>query len=84
MSKEKSTSPTQFKEAKDSIRMRLTTSSGKVPSEAENGIGRTPISPFKYMKQDLVWYAAYDEDINSKVFIEKLQRMGEDTQGLLP
>ena len=53
--------------------MRLTTSSGKVPSETENnGIGKAPISPFKYMKQDLVWYAAYDEDINSKVFIEKL------------
>jgi hypothetical protein len=26
----------------------------------------------KYMRPDLVWYAAYDEDINELKFIEKL------------
>jgi hypothetical protein len=36
------------------------------------------------MKQDLVWYAAYDDDINSKIFIEKLQKINEQIEGLLP
>jgi hypothetical protein len=34
----------------------------------------------KYPKPDLVWYAAYDEDINSKLFIEKLLKLSENIE----
>ena len=38
----------------------------------------------KYLKPDLVWYAAYDEDIYSKLFIEKLLKISENIDTLLP
>ena len=42
------------------------------------------MTSLKYQKPDLVWYAAYDEDINSKLFIEKLLKIGENIESLLP
>jgi len=36
------------------------------------------------MKPDLVWYAAYDEDVNEMKFIEKLHRIDESISPLLP
>jgi hypothetical protein len=32
----------------------------------------------------LVWYAAYDEDINNKVFISRLQKLSDNIEGMLP
>lgn len=36
------------------------------------------------MKPDLVWYAAYDEDVNEMKFIEKLHKIDESISPLLP
>ena len=68
--------------------MRLSSPTQKPVSEAKP-IFKTAVSPkafdrAKYMKPDLVWYAAYDEDVNEMKFIEKLQSIDDKVTPLLP
>jgi hypothetical protein len=80
-----------FKEPKPKESLRFSSPTQKVVSETKPIFKSTVKNPTpkvfdrsKYMKPDLVWYAAYDEDINEIKFIEKLQTIDQRIEPLLP